>query len=110
MFEISYDDEAKFCEYCETHHVYKGSQYVFTFDNRFLIYYYKRREKYDYIALDTTTGLGSEFVTTDYKYKKNEFDTLVPKILNAIKYTGELRYLSAQSTQPKPAQEEPVQA
>lgn len=93
MFEITYDDTL-FNEFTENNHIYRGSQYVFTFDNRFLVYYYKRCDKYIYIALDSKTGLGSEFVNTSYKYKKSEYETLIPKILNSIKYTGELRYLA----------------
>ena len=99
MFEITYD-EALFNEFTESVHLYKGSQYVFTFDSRFLVYYYKKCDRYVYIALDIKTGFGSEFTTTQYKYKKNEYDSLVPKILNAIKYTGELKYLTATILQP----------
>ena len=121
MFDITYEDDALFQQYiplfdaqdrdgsvtylhakpdvpqqCVLHPVcYRGSQYVFTFDHRFLCYYYKRCDKYVYVAIDHTTGLGSEFAATTIKYKKNEFDTLIPQILNAIKYTGELKYLSA---------------
>jgi hypothetical protein len=105
MFDITYD-EALFEEFTQSKYLYKGSQYVFTFDNRFFIYYYKKCDRYVYIALDIKTGLGSEFTTTQFKYKKNEYDTLVPKILNAIKYTGELKYLTATILQPKKAEEE----
>ena len=94
MFDISYD-ESVFNEYCQNNYVYKGSQYVFTFDNRFIVYYYKRCDRYIYITVDLKTGLGSEFASTTYKYKKNEYDTLIPKIIGAIKYTGELKYLTA---------------
>ena len=97
MFEITYEDEALFEEFKQSHYVYKDSRYVFTFDNRFWIYYYKKIDRYIYIAIDSKTGLGSEIVSTAYKYKKNEFDTLISKILSSIKYTGELRYLSAQN-------------
>jgi hypothetical protein len=94
MFELTFDDSG-FLDFCENNYVYKGSQYVFTFDERFWVYYYKRGDKYIYIALDSKTGLGSEFASTSFKYKKNELDTLVPNLLNSIKYTGELKYLSA---------------
>ena len=100
MFDISYDEEL-FIDFTKDIHLYKGSQYVFTFDNRFFVYYYKRCDRYVYVALDIKTGFGSEFTTTQFKYKKSEYDTLVPKILYAIKYTGELKYLTATVLQPK---------
>ena len=105
MLEISYDEEL-FNDFTQNMYLYKGSQYVFTFDNRFLVYYYKRCDKYVYIALDLKTGFGSEFTTTQFKYKKSEYDTLIPKILNAIKYTGELKYLSSSLLQVKKTEED----
>ncbi|MBR2044262.1 MAG: hypothetical protein IJ946_08000 [Clostridia bacterium] len=95
MFAITTEEEAMFLEFCENNHVYKGATYAFTFDERFLVYYYKQCNKYVYIALDTKTGLGSQFISTDIKYKKSEFETLIPNILNSLKYLGELRYLAA---------------
>lgn len=94
MFTITTEDEALFSEYYENNHLYKGSTYAFTFDERFWVYYYKQCNKYVYIALDTKTGYGSQFLSTDIKYKKNEFETLVPNILSSLKYTGEIRYLA----------------
>ncbi len=94
MLELTFDDAA-FLNYCENNYIYKGSQYVCTFDERFWVYYYKRGDRYIYIALDSKTGFGSEFASTNYKYKKNELDTLIPNLLNSIKYTGEIKYLSA---------------
>lgn len=93
MFTITTEDEAMFLEFCENNHVYQGSQYAFTFDERFLVYYYKQCNKYIYIALDTKSGLGSQFISTDIKYKKSEFETLIPNILSSLKYLGELKYL-----------------
>ncbi|MEE0840197.1 MAG: hypothetical protein U0L72_06585 [Acutalibacteraceae bacterium] len=93
MFTITTEDEAMFLEFCENNHVYQGAQYAFTFDERFLVYYYKQCDKYVYIALDTKTGFGSQFISTDIKYKKSEFETLVPNILSSLKYIGELKYL-----------------
>lgn len=95
MFLISTEDEALFIEYYENKKIYKGSTYAFTFDERFLVYYYKQCNKYVYIALDTKTGYGSQFISTDIKYKKSEFETLIPNILNSLKYLSEIRYLAA---------------
>ena len=93
MFTITTEDEALFLEFCKNNHVYKGATYAFTFDERFLVYYYKQSNKYIYIALDTKTGFGSQFISTDIKYKKSEFDTLIPNVLNSLKYLGEIKYL-----------------
>lgn len=95
MFTITTEDEALFQEFCVNNHVYSGSTYAFTFDERFWVYYYKQCNKYVYIALDSKTGLGSQFISTDIKYKKSEFETLIPNILSSIKYLGEIRYLAA---------------
>lgn len=95
MFTITTEDEALFLEFCENNHVYKGSTYAFTFDERFWVYYYKQCDRYVYIALDSKTGFGSQFISTDIKYKKSEFETLIPNILNSLKYLGEIRYLAA---------------
>ena len=94
MFAITTEGEAQFIEYCENNPTYRDAQYAFTFDERFLIYYYKQCNKYIYVALDTKTGYGSQFISTDIKYKKNEFDTLIPNILSSLRYTGELRYIA----------------
>lgn len=101
MFTITTEDEAQFLEFCENNYIYRGAQYVFTFDERFWVYYYKQHDnsaseneyRYVYIALDTKTGRGSQFISTEDKYRKSEYDTLVPNILNALKYLGEAKYL-----------------
>lgn len=94
MFNITTEDEVLFEEFRLNNNIYRDAHYVFTFDSRFWIYYYKQGNKYIYIALDSKTGFGSQFTSTDIKYKKSEFETLVPKILNSLKYTGEIKYLT----------------
>ncbi|MBE6729569.1 MAG: hypothetical protein E7568_04985 [Ruminococcaceae bacterium] len=93
MFPITYEDQAAFEEFAQNNLIYKGAQYAFTFDERFWIYYYKQCDKYVYIALDSKTGLGSQFISTDIKYKRSEFGTLMPNILSSLKYLGEIKYL-----------------
>lgn len=93
MFTITTEDEALFLEFAENNYVYRGAQYAFTFDERFWVYYYKQCDKYVYIAIDSKTGFGSQFISTDIKYKKSEFETLIPNILNSLKYLGEIKYL-----------------
>jgi hypothetical protein len=41
MFAITTEGKAQFIEYCENNPTYRDAQYAFTFDERFLIYYYK---------------------------------------------------------------------
>lgn len=93
MFTITTEDEALFLEFAQNNHVYAGAQYAFTFDERFWVYYYKQCDKYNYIAIDSKTGFGSQFISTDIKYKKNEYETLIPNILSSLKYLGEIKYL-----------------
>ena len=88
MFAITTEDEVLFIEHCENNPTYHGAQYAFTFDERFLIYYYKQCDKYIYVALDTKTGYGSQFISTDIKYKKSEFDTLMKQIRKYAEIEG----------------------
>ncbi len=93
MFSITTEDQALFEEFSQNNFMYRGAQYAFTFDERFWVYYYKQCNKYIYVALDSKTGLGSQFISTDIKYKRSEYDSLIPNILNSLKYLGEIKYL-----------------
>ena len=93
MFSITTENQVQFEEYSKNNIMYRGAQYAFTFDERFWIYYFKQYDKYIYVALDSKTGRGSQFITTDIKYKRSEFETLIPNLLSSLKYLGEIKYL-----------------
>jgi hypothetical protein len=80
---------------------YKTGVYAFTFENAYLIYYYKRADgkrtgapdgyKYDYLSLDIRTGLNSYICSKRRILQTSLFRSLTPEILHSIKYTGDKR-------------------
>lgn len=96
MYEITTGDEGRFAGEKAARRVYKNGVYVFTFEHAFFIYYYQRAAGgdariYDYIAVDAATGCASHMCFRDRLVPASSYDTLVPDILNAIKYTGDRR-------------------
>lgn len=80
--------------------VYETSVYAFTFEQAYLIYYYKRSAgkdnvRYDYIAIDMNTGLNSHVNTRKSVLQESNFKSLIPDIIRSIKYAGEKRHTPA---------------
>ena len=89
MFEITYNDRDKLNEYINSKKAEANAEYDFTFENRFIIYHIERLGTLTYIALDMTTGRGSEIARKSSSYKITEHKgVLIGKILKSIKYTG----------------------
>lgn len=99
MYEISAGDKGRFDSEKAARRVYRDGVYAFTFEHAYLIYYYRRAagsdgQVYEYIAFDPTTGCGSHICYCDELIPASSNDTMVPDILNAIKYTGDRRIAS----------------
>lgn len=90
MFEITYNDHDILDYYKNERKACKDAEYDFTFENRFIIYHANLCHELHYIALDMTTGLGSEVAVRKLKnpITKQEYAGLTPRILSAIRYTG----------------------
>lgn len=96
MFEITYkenpiDDLSLNSE---------GACYDFTFENRFDIFHRPRKNKFEYIALDRTTGLTSMVMERKSPIASSDYPFIIPKILYSIKYTGDKRYLGVSAYSP----------
>ena len=95
MFEITYHDGESLKEWIDRKKVYADAVYDFTFENRFIVYHCFLLKKAIYIALDKTTGYGSEILCRepDDLYTPSEYRTMIYPILRSVKYTGDSRYL-----------------
>lgn len=94
--EITTADAKLFEDFRKKNCVYKTGVYAFTFEHAYLVYYYKRAAgkdnyQYDYIAADTQTGLTSQICSRSRILEENHFRSLIPFIVNSIKYTGNKR-------------------
>ena len=74
----------------------KTSVYAYTFEKVYLVYYYKRAAgkenfQYDYLAIDTNTGLSSHVSTRKSVLLEGEFKSLIPDINRSIKYAVDKR-------------------
>lgn len=102
MFEITYNGEDMLRNYKERRMAYKEGKYDFTFEERYLIYHCNLRNELVYLAIDIETGKGVEVQRRFAKapYKKEEYFGIIPKILKAIKYTGDSRHISVAGSDP----------
>lgn len=80
--------------------VYKTSIYAFTFEQVYLIYYYKRaagKENflYDYTSININTGISSHVSSRKNVLIEDNFRSLIPDIIRSIKYTGDKRNVAA---------------
>ncbi len=75
--------------------------YDFTFENRFHIYHRPRRGKVEYLTYDATTGLTSLVLEKKTPLTEDDFVLIIPKILFAIKYTGDQRWKGAGAYKPE---------
>ena len=102
MLEITFEHKDIFELFKENEHVYKDGVYDFTFEGRFSIYHTHHRNELVYIALDMETGYGSEVTVKQngVPYAEKEYPTLIPLILNSIKYTGDRRGSSITNSDP----------
>lgn len=96
VYEITTGDAGRFEGEKAARRAYRDGIYVFTFEHAFFIYYYRRaaggnRHIYEYISLDATSGYSSHVCFRDEPVSASSYDTLVPDILNSIKYTGDRR-------------------
>lgn len=92
MFEITYDDKEKLAFFTGVGKAPEKARYDFTFENRYLIYHTQEKTEMRYSALDMKTGLASFVCRPKQPVAKELHMSLIPKILNSIKYTGDTRY------------------
>ena len=91
MFEITYKENA----ITDPTFTDGGACYDFTFENRYDIFHRPRKDKLEYVALDTSTGLTSLIMEKKSPIAKDEYPLIIPKILFSIKYNGDQRYKGA---------------
>ena len=68
MYEITYEENTCLNHIPES----VGSHYDFTFENRYDIFHRPRKDKLEYVALDTTTGLTSMVMERKSPIAKDE--------------------------------------
>ena len=102
MFEITYQDGELLKNWVAQKKVYADAVYDFTFEDRFVIYHCHLLKKTIYIAVDKTTGYGSEVIRREPKdlYMPSEYRTMIYPILRSIKYTGDSRHLGVAYIRP----------
>ncbi len=93
MFEITYHHRDELETYQDSQKAYKNGIYDFTFENRFIIYHAEMTHQLHYIALDRKTGYGSEIMRRKLgePIKREQYKSMIPHIINSIKYTGDKR-------------------
>lgn len=96
MFEITYKENA----ITDPTFTDEGACYDFTFENRYDIFHRPRKDKLEYVALDTATGLTSLIMERKSPIAQDEYPLIIPNILFSIKYTGDQRYKGASSYPP----------
>ncbi len=101
MFEITYERSIDLGEAMNDLLSKEDALYDFTFENRYHIFHRPRREIFEYIALDQTTGLTSLVLEKKTPLDPDDFTLIIPKILNAIKYTGDQRFAGAGAFPPE---------
>ena len=93
MFEITRDHEDTLEYYCNERMAYKGAEYDFTFEGRFLVYHVTRIKETTYYAIDMKTNLTSEVChRPTAEFTRENYCEMTPLILKAIKYSGDTRY------------------
>ena len=102
MFEITYNGEEMLRNYKQSRLAYKDGEYDFTFEDRYIIYHCNLCNELVYLAIDIETGKGIEVQRRFAKlpYKKEEHFGMIPKILKAIKCTGDTRHISVAGSDP----------
>ena len=100
MFEITNRGMNEFLELKELGKIDHTCVYDFTFENRYHIYHYKIGGIYQYVAYDTTTGLGSTVCSRKERLKKTQFNSIIGDILYSIKYTGDNRHIQKYVVEP----------
>ena len=88
MFEITRNNGDALDYYMSERIAYPNAEYDFTFENRFLIYHAPLRNEYVYLVLDMETKLTSEAYHCKKPLKMLNPRDFVPRIYEAIKYTG----------------------
>ena len=89
MFEITRENEDAFAFYKNERIAYPNGEYDCTFEGRFLIYHCQQRNEIAYIAIDMQTGQSSEVCHRKEEIPSEQgYESLIPNILSAIKYTG----------------------
>lgn len=101
MYEINFLDSESFDCYKDNRKLYKDGIYDFTFEERFIIYHNKIKDLTYYYAFDKTTNRSSR-VTSEktHIYTKDDYKSMIPKILKSIKYTGDTRHSSIYDIDP----------
>lgn len=101
MFEITYRENASLGEavnsIIETH----NGIYDFTFENRYHIFHCVRRGSLTYLAVDETTALAAAFSEPKEPVQPKDYQTMIPDIIDSIKYTGDERYKGVCAYSPK---------
>lgn len=94
MFEITYLDGDALDYYMSEGMAYPHAKYDFTFEKRFLIYHAPLRKECVYLVFDMETKHTSEAYRCSKPIKMLNPRDFIPYIYEAIKYTGDQRYLN----------------
>lgn len=102
MLEITFEHKDIFELFKENNHVYKDGVYDFTFEGRFAVYHCHYKNELVYISLDMETGYNSQILVKPdgVLYTEKEYNSIVPAVLNSIKYTGDRRSAALTNADP----------
>ena len=102
MYELDRKDQIRFDRYIARRRIAQNAAYDFTFEHRFAVYHAPMCNQNVYFAYDKRCGRSvrvcsrREGVFGPYDYR-----LLIPKLLYAIKYTGDRRYLRPYADSPE---------
>ena len=90
MFEFTYTDKNLLEELVTARKAYKGADYDFTYEGRFLVYHAYLQCYAAYIAIDLKTNYASKVVDRKVgeEYKRNEYGKLIPLLYKSLRYTS----------------------
>ena len=102
MFEITYNGGGMLDDFIYVDKAYPWATYDFTFEGRFIVYHFFVKNTVRYVALDIMTGYGSEITRRkdNRLYDRRSYKSMIPLILDSIKYTGDKRYLDVIVSRP----------
>lgn len=93
MFEITKNDKDTFDLYLDDRRAYPGSEYDFTFENKYIIYHVNLKHNTIYFAADKENDVSTKVFDKRRKpYSEDNYSLLIPHIINAIKLSGDNRY------------------
>lgn len=100
MYDISNCHQKSFNRFISERLIDPNSVYDFTFEDRYLVYHTPLQGDWVYYVLDVSTQRTSEALRSKKPLIMSNPRDFIPHIYNAIKYTGDCRYVNNMAKNP----------